>query len=82
VKWDRACDCSTVNCAERRTAGFWPEPDFVQRLSSGQARAFNRNRDNPAADRAQRVPFKGVYDHDDWVPVKARSAVDMLGELA
>ena len=81
MKWERACDCSTVASARRETTGTWPEPDFVIRYESGHAHAFNRNRDNLAADRAQRVPFAGVWDYDDWAPVKPKSAVDMLAGL-
>ncbi len=77
--WDRACECSTVNSAQRKTAKTWPEPDFVIRYKSGQPYAFHRNH-NPA--HFQLVSFKGVFDHDDWQPVKPKSAVDMLGSLA
>lgn len=81
MKWDLACDCSLVSAASRRVAAAWPEPDFVIRLPIGQARAFNRSQDDRTAE-AQRVPFKHVYDHDDWRPVRPRSAVDMLAALA
>lgn len=79
MMWDRACDCSTVSSAVRGPAADWPEPDFVIRHPSGQAHAFNRQGQQ---DRAERVPFKHVYDHDDWQPFKPKSAVDMLGGLA
>ena len=81
MRWDRACDVSELGTAQRKTKGIWPEPDFVIRYDSGRAQAFNRNRDNPAADYAQRVPFKHVPEYEDWQPVDAHSVVDLLGGL-
>lgn len=76
MRWDRACDCSTVSSAQRPAADR-EEPDFVIRYHDGKAHAFNRFH----YDRAQRIHFKRVYDHDDWRPVNPKGAVDMLADL-
>jgi hypothetical protein len=79
VKWERAVLLSTVDAAYRVSDALWPEPTRVVKRRAYVA--FNSNSRGDAGEWST-CPFKKVYEHDDWRPVRPKDAVTALGSLA
>ena len=81
MNWEQAVELSTASAAYRESDAGWPEPTRVVKRRLDAYSAFNSNTRGDAGEWST-CPFKKVYEHDDWKPIRPKDVVTVLGTLA